>query len=101
MLALAALVGCATAPISRIDEFRDVYEAWPLEARQLVLNGQVVMGMTVEMVYLAWGKPSLITVSPMLSEEIWVYQDDGLIETGRTGRVAFRAGVVVAIDRVR
>lgn len=97
-VALAALLGCASAPISRIDEFRDVYETWPLEARQMVLNGQVIPGMTVDMVYLAWGSPTHITVSPMVSEEVWHYEDEGLIETGRRGAVVFRAGQVVSVD---
>lgn len=76
---LAALLlggGCASSQMSRIDRNRDIYETWPLEVRQAVLDGKVEPGMNVEMVKVAWGEPSQITTSPA-GDEIWVYSKGG------------------------
>jgi len=62
--------------MSRIDRNRDIYETWPLEVRQAVLDGKVEPGMNVEMVKVAWGEPSQITTSPA-GDEIWVYSKGG------------------------
>jgi hypothetical protein len=76
---LAALVlagGCASGQMSRIDKNRDLYETWPIEIRQAVLDGKVEPGMNVDMVKVAWGEPSQITTSPA-GDEIWVYSSGG------------------------
>jgi len=69
-------VGCSTSQMSRIDKNRDIYETWPIEIRQAVLDGKVEPGMNVDMVKVAWGEPSQITTSPG-GDEIWVYSSGG------------------------
>jgi hypothetical protein len=68
--------GCASSQMSRIDRNRDIYETWPLEVRQAVLDGKVEPGMNPDMVRVAWGEPSEVTVSPG-GDEIWVYTKGG------------------------
>lgn len=62
--------------MGRIDRNRDIYETWPLEIRQAVLDGKVEAGMNADMVRVAWGEPSEISVSPA-GDEIWVYKKGG------------------------
>lgn len=62
--------------MSRIDRNRDIYETWPLEVRQAVLDGKVEPGMNTDMVRVAWGDPSEISTSPA-GDEIWVYSKGG------------------------
>lgn len=62
--------------MNRIDRNRDIYETWPLEIRQSVLDGKVEPGMNPDMVRVAWGEPSEISVSPA-GDEIWVYKKGG------------------------
>lgn len=71
-----AIGGCASSQMSRIDRNRDIYETWPLEMRQAVLDGKVEPGMNPDMVRVAWGEPSEISVSPA-GDEIWVYAKGG------------------------
>lgn len=73
-LGLAA--GCASSQMSRIDRNRGIYETWPLEVRQAVLDGKVEPGMNPDMVRVAWGEPSEISVSPA-GDEIWIYAKGG------------------------
>ena len=86
--ATVAVGGCASSQMSRIDRNRDVYETWPLEVRQSVLDGKVEPGMNPDMVRVAWGEPSEISVSPA-GDEIWVYAKGGdpgsVIYPGSTG----------------
>jgi hypothetical protein len=65
--------------MNRIDANREVYETWPIETKQAVLDGKVEQGMTPEMVKVAWGKPSEVVSSPGggLGDEIWVYRSGG------------------------
>ena len=37
--------GCASSQMNRIDRHRDIYETWPIEVRQAVLDGKVEPGM--------------------------------------------------------
>lgn len=79
-LLLAAAVmasGCASSQMNRIDRNRDIYEQWPLEVRQAVLDGKVEAGMTPEMVEVSWGKPSEIITQSRNGDEIWVYKKGG------------------------
>lgn len=62
--------------MNRIDRNRDIYETWPIEVRQAVLDGKVEPGMNVDMVRVAWGEPNEVTVSPA-GDEIWVYSRGG------------------------
>jgi len=65
--------------MSRIDSNRDVYETWPIEVRQAVLDGKVEPGMTPDMVLVAMGKPTeIVSRSNRAGEdEIWVYSKGG------------------------
>ena len=72
----AALVlgGCASGQMNRIDANRDIYETWPIETRQAVLDGKVEQGMTPEMVKVAWGTPTEVVTNPGggVGDEVWV-----------------------------
>ena len=68
--------GCASSQMSRIDRNRDIYETWPIEVRQAVLDGKVEPGMNTDMVRVAWGSPTEVTTSPA-GDEIWVYSKGG------------------------
>ncbi len=74
--ALALLSGCASSQMNRIDSNRDLYETWPLEMKQAVLDGKVEPGMNADMVFVAWGKPSEVKTSPA-GDEIWIYTRGG------------------------
>jgi hypothetical protein len=68
--------GCASSQMNRIDRNRDIYETWPIEIRQAVLDGKVEPGMNTDMVRVAWGSPTEIATSPA-GDEIWVYAKGG------------------------
>ena len=72
----ASMSGCASSQMNRIDRNRDIYETWPIEIRQAVLDGKVEPGMNSDMVRVAWGEPSEVTSSPA-GDEIWVYSKGG------------------------
>lgn len=75
----AWVAGCGTPQINRIDQNREVYETWPIETKQAVLDGKVEVGMTPEMVRVAWGQPTEVisrSTGPG-DEEIWVYRKGG------------------------
>ena len=61
----------------RIDANRDVYEQWPIEMRQAVLDGKAEEGMTPEMIEMALGKPTEIT-SRNGGDEVWIYRTGGV-----------------------
>ncbi len=67
--------------MSRIDSNRDIYEQWPLEMRQAVLDGKAEPGMTPEMVKMALGKPTEVVTrsgTPNTGQdEIWIYRTGG------------------------
>jgi hypothetical protein len=79
MGAVVLLGGCSTSPMSRIDSNRALYESWPLEVQQAVLEGRVIEGMTYEQVEMSVGKPAEKTARNTRkgSEEIWVYKSGG------------------------
>lgn len=68
--------GCSSSQMSRIDRNRAIYETWPLEVRQAVLDGNVEPGMDYDMVRVAWGEPSEVSGTPA-GDEIWVYKKGG------------------------
>ena len=76
LLAVGIAGGCASSQMNRIDRNRDIYETWPLETKQAVLDGKVEPGMNPDMVRVAWGEPSEVAVSPA-GDEIWVYSKGG------------------------
>ena len=77
LLAMGLVAGCATSQMSRIDRNRDIYETWPIEVRQAVLDGKVEPGMTPDMVRVAWGEPSEVVAQANTGDEIWVYKKGG------------------------
>lgn len=79
LFALSAAVwfsGCATSPMSRIDAKRSVYETWPVEMQEAILQQRAIPGMTPEMVEMAMGKPTEIQsrTGKDGSEEVWIYR---------------------------
>ncbi len=87
MLAAILLGGCASSQMNRIDSNRDIYETWPIETRQAVLDGKVEQGMLPEMVQVAWGKPTEVVASPGggPGDEIWVYKRGGVDDSSMVG----------------
>jgi len=82
LLAVGWGAGCSSSQLSRIDRNRDIYEQWPIEVRQAVLDGKVEPGMTPDMVRVAWGNPTEIVTQSAGGDEIWVYKtggDDGSV----------------------
>jgi hypothetical protein len=78
LMAGGVAAGCGTPQINRIDRNRDVYESWPIDTKQAVLDGKVEPGMTPDMVRVAWGEPSeKVSSSSGSGEEIWVYRKPG------------------------
>jgi len=82
LLAAGMVAGCGTSSqMKRIDANRDVYETWPLEVRQAVLDGNAVPGMTPDMVRVALGEPTEVQTrsGPANSgtDEIWIYRTGG------------------------
>jgi hypothetical protein len=62
--------------MSRIDSNRALYESFPVEVRQAILDNRVEKGMTPEMVEMALGKPSSKETRAGrrgAMEEVWIY----------------------------
>jgi hypothetical protein len=80
-LLVAALLaaGCGSSQMSRIDSDRALYESWPLETQQAVLDGRVETGMTPEQVRMALGKPAEVVSrsAGTAEDEIWIYRKGG------------------------
>jgi hypothetical protein len=70
--------------MSRIDKNRDIYEAWPVDTKQAVLEGKVDVGMTPDMVWIALGEPTDIVVragdKKTGEDEVWIYKKGGDID---------------------
>lgn len=77
LLAVGVVSGCGSSQMSRIDRNRDIYETWPIETRQAVLDGRVEPGMTPDMVRVTWGEPSEVVAQSSTGDEIWVYKIGG------------------------
>ena len=78
ILVLALLAGgCATSTIeTRKQERYSAYASLAPESRELVDKGQIKPGMTMDAVYIAWGKPSqIITEQTGTDANItrWIY----------------------------
>ena len=81
-LAACLLAGCSSSPqMRRIDANRGLYEQWPIEVRQAVLDGKPEVGMTPDMVEMALGKPTEIVTrsgTPTTGDdEVWIYRTGG------------------------
>ncbi|HEX2853798.1 MAG TPA: hypothetical protein VHO24_11210 [Opitutaceae bacterium] len=92
LLVLAASAGCSSSQFRRIDADRELYESWPIEMRQAVLDGKVEAGMTPEMVKMALGKPSEIVSRSTVpgEDEIWIYRTGGFEDT--SGMMGYPGG---------
>jgi hypothetical protein len=68
--------GCATSTIDgRRQERIDAYNALPAEQKFAVDAGQIKVGMPMDAVYIAWGKPSQVLTgeSPEGTAVVWLY----------------------------
>jgi hypothetical protein len=54
------LIGCASTLQSRVKERPEVYAQLSPETRNVVDQGNLVVGMTEDEVYLSWGKPAQV-----------------------------------------
>jgi hypothetical protein len=102
-LALCALValivaGCATSSVqSRRQERLSAYSALSPELKALVDQGRIQVGMPMDAVYIAWGKPAQVLRSetPAGAQTVWLYEGAWLETgpawahrtTGRTGGI--------------
>ncbi|NJN05483.1 MAG: hypothetical protein HC814_02545, partial [Rhodobacteraceae bacterium] len=82
LLALSGLMlvlsGCARNTIeNRKQERYGAYSALPPETRQLVDAGQIKVGMSMDAVYIAWGKPDQVLNSETAETLFitWLYED--------------------------
>jgi hypothetical protein len=74
-LVALGLAGCSSSPMSRIDQNRALYESWPVEMQEAVLDARVEKGMTPDRVRMARGEPTRVDTNPSKgADEIWVYQ---------------------------
>lgn len=82
-----SLAGCASTPERRAQQHPEVFEALPPEVQENVMAGQVEIGYTPDMVFLALGAPDRKINRRTENEEreIWVYQ--GRFLTTETVRV--------------
>ncbi len=83
--------GCSSSQMGRIDRNRAIYETWPLEVKQAVLDGRVEPGMDQDMVRVAWGEPTEVSISPA-GDEIWIYAKGG--DPGGASYPGSRGGIM-------
>lgn len=73
-LAWLGLAGCGTPPKNaRINERAATFGSLPAETRQAVAKGAIERGYTLEMVYIALGRPDEIEASADARECRWTY----------------------------
>src|SRR5687768_12722035 len=81
---LALLVtGCATSTIeSRKQERYSAYSNLPVDGRNLVDEGKIQIGMPMDAVYIAWGKPAQVLEqqTPAGTMVTWLYHGTHLQE---------------------
>jgi len=85
LLACSILAGCATSTVqSRKNERPAAYAALSPELRALVDQGQIKVGMNMDAVYLAWGKPAQVLQQEDASGAVttWLYEG-GWMEENR------------------
>ena len=72
-----AMTGCVTSTVEkRRQERYPAYAAFPTETRELVDKGQIKVGMPMDAVYIAWGKPSQVVQGQApdgTSVTTWIY----------------------------
>jgi hypothetical protein len=77
-----SLSGCARNTIEkRRAERYGAYTGLPPETRQLVDQGRIKVGMPMDAVYIAWGKPGQVLESETDEGHIttWLYEDTRLV----------------------
>ena len=69
-----AMTACST-PQRRVRRHQALFDSYPPEVRQSILNGQVQVGFTAEQVTMALGAPSRVWSrrTPQEDQEIWSY----------------------------
>jgi hypothetical protein len=77
VLCAGLVAGCGTPQINRIERNRDIYETWPIDVQQAVLDGKVEAGMTPDQVRVSWGEPTKVVTQGAQGDEIWVYEKGG------------------------
>ena len=76
LLGVLWLTGCATSTVeTRKQERYGAYSALPAETRGLVDQSQIKVGMSMDAVYIAWGKPTQIlnAESAQGATTTWLY----------------------------
>jgi hypothetical protein len=96
------LAGCASTVESRRKERAAGYAALPPEMKKMVDEGRIQVGMPMDAVYIAWGKPAQVLHSetPAGATTTWLYEgawlESGPSSIYRTvGRRGGVEGVVV------
>ena len=76
LMATVILAGCAT-PESRIKEKPEVFNSFPPDVQSKVRTGQVEIGYSKDMVYIALGKPDreYTRTTAESTFEVWSYTD--------------------------
>lgn len=80
LAAAALLAGCATATVeTRRQEKYSAYSSLTPEMRELVDKGQIAVGMPMDAVYIAWGKPTHVISGQTErgTTTTWVYTGTG------------------------
>ena len=88
LIAALTLCGCATSTIqTRKQERSAAYAELPAETRSLVDQGKIKVGMNLEAVYIAWGKPSAIVTGESANgaTTTWLYHGTQLQEVNYWG----------------
>jgi hypothetical protein len=81
LLAVLLLCGCARSTVEKRKKERySAYAALPEDTRFLVDHGQIKVGMPMDAVYIAWGKPGQVIAADSGQGPIvtWIYQDTQL-----------------------
>ncbi len=67
--------GCASTPARRARGMPHVIEALPEEDQARILSGNIALGDTQDMVYLAWGRPDRRSLTTLRDDETetWIY----------------------------
>jgi hypothetical protein len=74
--AAVLMTGCATSTIeSRKAERYNAYNSLAAEQKESIDQGQIKIGMSMDAVYIAWGKPSQVLASETSSGPavVWLY----------------------------
>ena len=95
LLAGLILCGCATSTVeTRKQERYSAYAALSPEVRSVVEQGKIKVGMTMDAVYIAWGKPSQILAgeSSRGNTTTWLYHGTQLQEHRYWSYRSYRVG---------